>query len=598
MTVKKQAGIVIALLSLIIIYACSDHRLTDEAKRIKEVGNTDPELALLMLDTLEQESQTATLHEQNLIALLKIRLHDKAYHLATSDLAIQKILPYFEKNGSTVEKQEAYYYAGSVYRDIQDTPRALENFFQSLDCAHAEPAECDSVMLNNTYSNLHYLYYNVQDYQNALDMAQHELDMSKKTRIDPTAAYMHVAAACIGTSDFNGTIQACDSAYARIINNNLPDETFVYDLTYLLCYYSQLSQKEKAEKCYNLISMNKHNADVPFYRIALAEYDNKFGDGQIAIDQLHQVLEESDEIGNRHDAHKDLFKIYFKKNDNENALKHANEYILISDSFDYGKRQELAATVSNQYKYHLDKKKMENLMATKNKYSKIMNIAIILFVVSVCLCVTLYTYKRNRHLRKVISLSEELQRITASSNNLQEEIKKKEEELCEQRIILDRREKEIEDLYSKIAVYDKELENTEQMLSEKIEQNKKILTWLHASRLEEEDGDVVATIQQATQGAKQMSANDWKKLYKAVDKLYPTFRMNIINKVGQFTEQHMQVFYLMRIGLSGQEIQHLTNLARVTVWRWMKKYSWITEEQAGNDNQNSNLFSRIHASSS
>lgn len=95
-----------------------------------------------------------------------------------------------------------------------------------------------------------------------------------------------------------------------------------------------------------------------------------------------------------------------------------------------------------------------------------------------------------------------------------------------------------------------------------------------------------------------MSANDWKKLYQAVDKLYPTFRMNIINKVGQFTEQHMQVFYLMRIGLSGQEIQHLTNLARVTVWRWMKKYSWITEEQAGNDNQNSNLFSRIHASSS
>ena len=38
----------------------------------------------------------------------------------------------------------------------------------------------------------------------------------------------------------------------------------------------------------------------------------------------------------------------------------------------------------------------------------------------------------------------------------------------------------------------------------------------------------------------------------------------------------MQVCYLMRIGLTKHQIQNITGLARVTIWRWTKKYSWVT----------------------
>ncbi|MBR4921953.1 MAG: hypothetical protein IKZ62_11670, partial [Prevotella sp.] len=50
-----------------------------------------------------------------------------------SDLMIKKLMSYFEDKGSLNEKQEVFYYAGSVYRDLQDTPRALEYFLKSLD---------------------------------------------------------------------------------------------------------------------------------------------------------------------------------------------------------------------------------------------------------------------------------------------------------------------------------------------------------------------------------------------------------------------------------------------------------------------------------
>lgn len=48
-----------------------------------------------------------------------------------------------------------------------------------------------------------------------------------------------------------------------------------------------------------------------------------------------------------------------------------------------------------------------------------------------------------------------------------------------------------------------------------------------------------------------------------------------MKELDTFTEQQMQVCYLMRIGLSKTQIQNMTNLSRVTIWRWVKKFAWI-----------------------
>ena len=60
-----------------------------------------------------------------------------------------------------------------------------------------------------------------------------------------------------------------------------------------------------------------------------------------------------------------------------------------------------------------------------------------------------------------------------------------------------------------------------------------------------------------------------------MDELNPLFKDRLLKELGIFTEQQMQVFYLMRIGLSKPQIQNMTNLSRVTVWRWVKKYDWV-----------------------
>lgn len=74
-----------------------------------------------------------------------------------------------------------------------------------------------------------------------------------------------------------------------------------------------------------------------------------------------------------------------------------------------------------------------------------------------------------------------------------------------------------------------------------------------------------------------MAQEDWRQFYMAVDELYPSFKDQLLQRLGKFTEEQMQVCYLMRVGFSKPQIQNLTGLSRVTVWRWDKKYDWIAE---------------------
>ena len=102
---------------------------------------------------------------------------------------------------------------------------------------------------------------------------------------------------------------------------------------------------------------------------------------------------------------------------------------------------------------------------------------------------------------------------------------------------------------------------------------------LHQSEMEEKAEDVIQTVRRAAIGLKRMASADWKLLYGAVDELYPTFKDRLLDKLGTFSEQEMQVCYLMQAGLDGPQIQHITNLSRATVWRWVKRLDWIYAEE-------------------
>lgn len=154
-----------------------------------------------------------------------------------------------------------------------------------------------------------------------------------------------------------------------------------------------------------------------------------------------------------YDASKALFRIYKKLGDNNEALKYAQIYVNISDTLDLGKRQELAATVNNQYQYHLDSNKERQAEEVAVKYKTIIaNISfVVLSVISLIIILTIN--RKNRNLKKLMSLSNEVKSTRERLNDVNHQLEKVENEL----------------------------KNKEDLLSEKMQQNSSILRLLNKS---------------------------------------------------------------------------------------------------------------------
>ena len=65
--------------------------------------------------------------------LLKIKANDKLYHEHTSDSIILEIIRFYDEYGDLYKQMEAYYYLGSVYRDLGDAPRAVKAFLHTTE---------------------------------------------------------------------------------------------------------------------------------------------------------------------------------------------------------------------------------------------------------------------------------------------------------------------------------------------------------------------------------------------------------------------------------------------------------------------------------
>lgn len=553
--------------------------IVDKLELIKKAGDTDPESALLMLDSLDIPVRDESDYVQMKYDLLSLRLHDKADDRPSSDITARRVVSYFEAEGSAAECQEAYYYAGSVYRDLQDTPRALDYFYKSADVA-LEHEDIDSLMLRNTYSQLSFLLWSVQDYSKANQYALKEYELSEMLTQPSINAMMHAG---VSYQYLHNPVEAkkwLDKAYVLLLrDDSITDVETLYCLIY---NYSQLKDYDKARKCYDLSLKLPENSRYASKDLCLGTYYEFTNQPDSAIICYKRIVEGSPDLFSVVDAYKCLFNIYYWAGKDKEALYYANKYRETGDSLDLGKRQELAATVNNQYKYHLDREKEFRLNEERDRLRYTITIISITSVMAAVLLGLLLIVRKNRGLREKLALIKEIDARRLRQEELQEEIRKREGELETSRQHLDHVQGKLDALQERLSRttreaedLEKELRDKERQLSDRTAQNRLLIGLLHESKLEDKAEDVIQSIRQTSKGMKNMTAASWRQLYQAVDELHPKFRDQLSAQFGKLNDQQLKVCYLMKIGLSNLQIRNMTNLSRVTVWRWVKKYNWI-----------------------
>ena len=194
------------------------------------------------------------------------------------------------------------------------------------------------------------------------------------------------------------------------------------------------------------------------------------------------------------------------------------------------------------------------------------------------------------------ALSSELQRVSDNGKQLRKEIKRKEKELAASKDSLKKSSSELDDIKQKLQLVNQELaentdalKKTEQQLEEKKEQNKTFIKLLHQSEFEGKAENIIRAVREASKGKKEMTLAEWKQLYQAVDELYPTFHETILKQPERVSDKEIQFLYLLRIGLSKHQIMNMTDLARVTIWRWEKRFEWVFND-AELDSSNSPMI--------
>ena len=457
---------------------------------------------------------------------------------------------------------------------MNDTPRALESFQNSLGiCKQGE--DFDSLLLRNTFSNLYWQYYNVQDYHNALKMAKEEYNLAKKMGILDAATVLHLGTTYIRLGHIYEAKKYFLQAYG-LLYKTTDSESRNEAYFSLLYHFSTLKLKVKAQECYELIKKQKlnklHSSDE---NLALGQYYLLKNHTDSAVSCYLDILKKSNDFQGKYDASKSLFQIYNHLGNKDKADMYANDFIKISDTLNLGERQLLAATVNNKYQYHIDKNKEEKARASAAFYRQLA------FAVSTIACIIILIlflfllYRRNQRLQGIITNANALILATNEVDKLKGDINIREQELEALKNSLKVIKAKLTGATAQIKQYEEELHEKERLLGEKINQNKSIIKLIHQSEFERKAEDVISDIRQFSEGIRSMSAADWTTFYNAVNKLYPYFSEMLTRKLGRIDEQELQVCYLLRIGLTNAQIQNLTGLSRTTVWRWTKKLDWI-----------------------
>ena len=563
--------------SLLLCFACEKENLLDKMEHIKHVGNSDPQLALEMLDSIKLTVRNEPEYVQRKYDLLDARLHDKAVIVATSDMMIKDLVIYFDENGSDAEIMEAHYYAGSVYRDLHDTPRALEHFLKALEIG-TDMAKCDSMLLTNTYSNLSYLFYRVQDYQHALPMAQEEYRLLKEQNKANALVLIHVGASFTRLDSINAAKEAFRSALQLLKEKPIAGQQEV--LSSLLYHFSRFGMSSEAQECDDIIKGYKDwTFDEPDYYLAKGEFYTLTRQMDSAIACYQKILQDSTNLVGMYDASKLLFLLHDEQGDVPQANRYAHLFVQVSDSLNLGERQELAATVNNEYQYHKNMEEERKAKEEKERYRNLLIGCSLLSAIVILALILLSVYRRNRQLKVLLAAQNELTRMKRDKQMLEEEVTQKEAELKDASESLEKTKEDLGLVNEELAHYNEELKRKEAMLTDKIEQNRTFMKLLHQAELETTAEELVRAIRMSSEGKRKMSSADWRQLYRAVDELHPTYRDVLVQKLGKLSESQMQVCYLMRIGLSNSQIENLTNFSHATIWRWVKKFS----EKLGNE---------------
>lgn len=360
----------------------------------------EPDSAMILLQSMEKSN----LNEHNSLYydLMTIKTRDKAYLDITNDSIVVDLISYFEDEGSTAEKAEAYYYGGRVYREMGDLPQSLDYFQKALDVlAHDDSS---ARLKGKISSQMGQMFFDLQMYDQAIPKFHIAVNHNKMfcDTINLVYNYKGLSSIYYKKCNADSTIiylgKALDIAteikkspkYEIEIRNSIVDCHIKFgDYNLARNEYTKLDSIKSIH--------NDYNAD---YLVCTAINMSIINRDYNQTEQLAKQLSGSSSVHSRWFAYGILKDIAKQKKQETELYKYLGEYEKCIDSINAYASREAVVHQNSFYNYSLREKESHILKEQKNRIITRSLSAILLLFIAVFISLYAYRiiYKKNTQL--------------------------------------------------------------------------------------------------------------------------------------------------------------------------------------------------------
>lgn len=553
-----RSYIYIWLLSVIALMGCSGQTSYPEAmKQAESCMDAHPDSAFHLLSAYEDSINTLPEETQMYYHLLTIQAKDKLYITHTDDSLINRIVQFYEEENRPERLMLAYYYQGSVYRDMNDAPRALKSFQQVADMNRNCPP---SDLMARTYNQMGTLFAYQGLYDESLEAnrqaARQFLLQGKKNRT--SYAYRDMARMFDMKEQNDSALFYYHKAHSMAVE--AVDSHRIYGILGEMAgfYERELNKADTAKIMLLQVLQNRKVRNNNVYQSLGRIYEK-----EKQWDSVYYYWEKNlnvPDLFHRYYAHAGLFSLEVEKQNYSQAVKHIETALIVNDSIKKITQTETVAKINSLYNYQHIEKDNINLKLKQKQQTQIILFLLLGLLLTIVATILILLLIKQKH--KTILFKEKILQKQAIQKYEQsiEKVKENEETIRRLDICLEQTQKDKKQLENELLKAQKELleKQNAHIVAGKKEQDIRIQVL--------KESDIYVLFQEAAFNPKiKIGTKEWTQLETAINEAYPNLLSKLRELYPNITLHELHLCYLLKISIPLTGIANLFNYSKSAV---------------------------------
>lgn len=436
----KLARLILTMVcALLAVVSCTEQRIgeffsgtrreyREALSRAESLMADHPDSALLVLDSLGQHEREFGRHFRMQFQLHRLNAENKTDVTFTSDSLAKVLVDHFNSHGTTNERMLAHYLLGRAYCDMGEAPRALQTYYDAIDCADTTKTDCNFSTLKGIYGQMAQIFHKQNlPHDEIWAIKQYISCISKTGNMEKTiVANNQLIRPYYLLNEKDTVLQIINKTYLGLkkLGNSKRAAGILSPAIYI---YTERKQLDKAKQLIDIFESESGLFDEKGNIVHGREhYYITKGFYKLAINQVDSAelnFRKAIQYDKKSDAYKGLLEVYLHKSNLDSIVYYSKLNEAALDTLHNQMQTAAIHQMSELYNYNRSLKIAEQERA-KARESRFVawGIAILALIIIVSLSIIYSRYNQKKE-KKIKELNTSLNSAKLQRREVQEELK-------------------------------------------------------------------------------------------------------------------------------------------------------------------------------